>query len=777
MGSPAIRSALLLCFIAFLSGCVKVTISSPIDGGYYSAEVPENFTINFSNGQPEVLTIELNNIDVTEHFVIASTGATAPGEVLREFMIPGNNFLRAAAGSSFDQARFYYDIEGPEIHVTEVVEGADIVVTGTAVDRGGINWVRLNGVEVNFLAPAYDKGSRRDFTVTIANDRFVQVESEDNHGNYSNRAFARRDVVFSPGVSARLNNSGIEFLAAEISEFLKGIDIASELPYIDFRILGSGIRARATNFGWRGDFNTDIQVVNDNEQFDISVDVHDVIVGLDIDFIFLGAVLPDFGIPDGRLTIDRVHLDTLAMLSIENGNIDVALDHTNMNLTRLFLDANIIPGILEHLAAPLINGVYELFEGLFIPIFIGFVESAIVPIASDFIGTIPLDFAFTLNGETVQFLAIPETIDTLEGGVNVEVGVHMEAETLNKPALGSPAVIEQAPELEATTPNGRDFHIAAVLSGNFLNQALLAAHETGITTITIDVIDNAGLSYDGLQIIKGADDEVEPGDTFRIIFDPASPPVIDLGDTGGAMGRLILNNARFAFDVRKQGASEYRRVFGAELDVSAFFNLGVQDNGNLDIGIVGLPTIKVLDIDNTGFIRLSEGFTNTLIQYLVPIVVPPVAKALRSVPLPEIAGYGLRPEQIWSPEPLKTHLAFAGSLVKNEDTALAPNPDTVVELIGNVVTWVFNNTEINILNGTVTVNIDGVNPNESIGSLQYRFRLDDGDWSEWAERDRITLERLLGGAHTLEVCSRSALLKEDPDCAVQTFETARAETD
>ncbi len=129
----------------------------------------------------------------------------------------------------------------------------------------------------------------------------------------------------------------------------------------------------------------------------------------------------------------------------------------------------------------------------------------------------------------------------------------------------------------------------------------------------------------------------------------------------------------------------------------------------------------------------------------------------------------MRPEQIWSPEPTQTHIAFAGSLVKTSETDNAISPETFLDLAGNVINFAVNNTNIDILNGEVTLYFDADVPDN--GYVQYRFRTDYGEWSMWAERDQVTLERLLGGEHTVEVCARSAKLKEDETCETSTFVT------
>ena len=758
-------------FLAMLSGCSnQISIESPTDDSYHAIEPPDQFSISFSDDSSiPVYTVELNNNDVTSEFTNNGAFATASGAALKPYLIPGNNIITVVAGSAQDSAVFYYDIEGPLLHVTEVTEGEIITVTGTAVDRGGIDSITINDVAVTFLGTTYERGTRRDFTIDLPNDRFMQVISSDYAGNTTNKVYARRDVIFSPGISARINSSGLDFLTSEMSEIFSNMDLSKNIDPIRITdIFGTGFIVEVTDLGWGDDVQIDVEVMEGENNFGFDVSANDVVIGLEITYLTFGIPWLDLGLADGTLTVSNISLSSDIMAGIGEGDISVALENTNLNLTGLNFNYQFLPSYLDVLMSGFINDFYETFEGIFFPIVIDSLENFLVPLLDDFLETIPLDFAFDLNGERIQFIAVPEVLNVTDGGVNLILGTHMEAETLNKPALGSPAVVEETPELDSVTPNGRPFDVSAIISGNFLNQALLAAHESGLTTITLDVSSNGSLTYDGLEIIKAPEDEIEPGDVYRIIFDPASPPVIDLGNTGGAMGKLYMSNAYFSFQRKRAGEANYTNIFGVELDVAAFFDLGVQDNGNLDVGIVGLPEINILHIDDDGVIRYSEWFARRVVDYLVPLAIPQVARLLQSVPLPSIAGYGMRPEQIWSPEPMKTHIAFAGSLVKTGATTLSP--DTLLEVVGDVVNLVVSDTKINIENGRVTLFFDADSP--STGYVQYRFRTDYDEWSMWSEQDQVTLERLLGGEHTVEVCSRSGDLVEDSSCETTTFVTA-----
>lgn len=73
--------------------------------------------------------------------------------------------------------------------------------------------------------------------------------------------------------------------------------------------------------------------------------------------------------------------------------------------------------------------------------------------------------------------------------------------------------------------------------------------------------------------------------------------------------------------------------------------------------------------------------------------------------------------------------------------------------------------------GQVTIQMSGDNPIHE--PLEYRYRVNDGRWSIWKEREAISLQRMLSGQHCIEVCSRTHLLKESETCATTDFKVGK----
>ena len=129
------KRLVLLFVVMWLAACGEVRIDQPVNNSV-SPNLPDTFQVTFVNGSaPAGLKIVLNTNDVTSLFTVAATGATATGTVLQQHIFSGRNqFSVAATGVAKKEITFYYDTEGPTVHILEGRRSDGVVVVELHAD-------------------------------------------------------------------------------------------------------------------------------------------------------------------------------------------------------------------------------------------------------------------------------------------------------------------------------------------------------------------------------------------------------------------------------------------------------------------------------------------------------------------------------------------------------------------------------------------------------------------------------------------------------------------
>src|SRR5690606_12550764 len=200
----------------------------------------------------------------------------------------------------------------------------------------------------------------------------------------------------------------------------------------------------------------------------------------------------------------------------------------------------------------LVSLIVNTFAELFKPLFIGFLEKVIIPIASDFIKDIPITLQLVTldDGETLNIRGLPQFLDSANNGVPVDLNTRIWAPLPNPAvpgALGSLYVEGETPSMGNLTPDGQPFHFGASISSNVINQALFAAHEAGVTTMEIrpEIYPNA--TPEGIQVYALGSDFGE-GAKIGMRIEPASAPYIKfMPSEDGAPGKFGWSDVYLAF--------------------------------------------------------------------------------------------------------------------------------------------------------------------------------------------------------------------------------------
>ena len=768
-----IRLCLVGLVMLGLTACKQVTIQAPANN-FVDDERPVLFQLVFTGGAPTDLAIQLNTTQVTDRFAVTATGAEAPGSELADVIYPGRNIFRVNANGKVAQIAFYYDVEGPKIHILDT-DRTTMRVQGYAEDSAGVASLTLDGVAVTLDDKLY-------FDAAFADQPVNTFVATDNNGYSSETSFARKDQAFT-GMSARLNQGGLDFLLAVLEQELGDADfkdiLAGIKPVSISPFFGVNLTIKLTQFDLdRPDIDLDIR---DDETIDTHIEINNLDIGIRV----WGNVLLLPINTGGVAHLDKLVIDTDYLMDIVNSDLSVSLRNTAYNLSGLYVNLSIIPAYtaIDALISSIANSMINLFE----PLITSVIDQIIMPIVSNFIKDIPINLKLVTldDGETINVRAVPEFLDSADRGIVVDLNTRIWAPTPPAGIPGAPGslfVEGETPSLGPVTPSGAPYDFGVSISSNVINQALFAAHEAGVTTMEIrpEIYPNA--TPEGIAVYSAVSNNIVEGDKLGMRIAPASAPFVKFmpGDDGAA-GMLGWYDVSFYFDLYKPEWGEYRTLFGATFNLEVPFEISTTPDGYLSIGVEQLPTIFITKTDASAMLLLPPSFINASLDYFMPAVMPRLAEQLKVVPLPRIYNHSIFMEQFWVAGSGNNSLSLAGSLVPYNVTAAAPVPGTRVDYATANAKVTQDSVSANgaissvtatVVNSEVTIDVDGVNPDPAKGNLEYRYRVDGGGWSVWKQREQIHLRRMLGGNHRVEVCARTPLLKQDSSCPVVQFATA-----
>ena len=770
-----IKHMLLLVAVVVLAACNEVEITAP-EASSVHADKPSDFRIMFGgNSAPKDLKIQLNNVDVTDEFIVSKAEAYANGSDLENSVFSGRNVLWVRAYNKTDSVAFYYDNSGPEIHILNADHDA-LTVTGYVSDDSFVESLVLDGVAV-------DLDADNNFTAAFRSQALNTFTATDSLGQTATNTFARSDNEFN-GISARLNQGGFDFLTSALEQELNSADLSHIVTGMELvPILSSGLfdlNMQVTSLGFN-DVGVDLTVL-ENERLDTDISASNVVLG----FRMTGSIL--FFLPyDSTGTVKMSYLDagTDLLLDVRNSDLDISLANTAINHSNpviTFNDTNAIQSIFDRLVSAVVSAVAPLVEKALVNI----LEQIIVPIMSDFIKDIPinLEVVTPTEGEAINIYALPTFLDSADRGVTVDLGTRIWAPQPSadvRRALGSLYVEGETPTMSDVTPDGTPFHFGASISTNVINQALMATYESGMLTVEISEEYYPQATTSAISVYRSEDTDIQEADEIRMSLAPSSAPYVKLMPADGAAGVLAWYDVTLTFELYKSRWGEFRTLFGTTFNLEVPFEVNSTEDGYLSVGLEQLPTLFITATDQSGMIRLTPEFINSTLDYFMPLVMPSIAENLKVVPLPRIYEHTLLMRDFWVAGSGNNTLALAGDLIPVAVTAAASAPSTTVnrmdsEDVAVQVTGLDANGEttsavVLVSNSDVTIDIGGLNPNADLGDLEHRYRVDGGAWSIWKKRDEIHLRRLLAGDHSVEVCSRSPLLKREESCPVVNFTT------
>lgn len=219
----------VLFFSMLLAACGKYTILLPEEDAEFLDGVPDQFVIQYENQAPK--KISLNGVDITKHFTLDGSQATATGVSVDGYLIEGNNILSVTPGINI--RNFYYDSEGPSVINREVVMlgGNNVNIKGNlkdpSADRGPMT-LRLNNIPVTVDANG-------NFEITTAHAEYYTFNSSDALGHEAEVVYADRGNIVDNMVALEITESAINDFVPVFQEVIEEVDLSQGSPIALFR--------------------------------------------------------------------------------------------------------------------------------------------------------------------------------------------------------------------------------------------------------------------------------------------------------------------------------------------------------------------------------------------------------------------------------------------------------------------------------------------------------------------------------------------------------------
>jgi hypothetical protein len=740
----------------FLTACKTVTVTNPEANKVYTAA--PDVQLAFPKGKPDGLKVLMNESDITALLTVSDTGATATGATIASFLVDGDNFLRVASPST-PAVKFFFDKSGPTVHITKVTEGSSLAIQGYVEDPSGVKSVTVNGAALTL-------GTGNTFSTTVANGNFVTFVSTDNINQVRTQKFARPSVNMANSVSLRINRRGLDFLTAEVQSLLKsaalGRLIAGMNPLKSDSIPLIGEYTISVNDARLGDAKLNLVVKSTGDgSFDVSGTITNFWAAYSLWFKpYLGWA----STVNGEVTVDTITFAGSAKAAISAGKVNLSLGTLTLNLGEIKANFGILP---SWLVSPFINAFKFIVEWILTEQ----VKQILPSKLSELLDTFPSTLLVEINGSKIKPEIIPSAISSPGNGINLGLGARLLNVTSTGPRIVGSAFKDMgnAPTATTISPSGVEKDIGVVLTQNVINQALAAVTASGMLSISVTDQDIPGLGN-----LQG----VAANQNVRVRLMPASAPTIELVKSSNGLGTLRFHDLGIALDGTIDETNMLKLVLGAVIDVEATADLGVAANGTaMAIEFAGTPRIKVRSVDPAGALNLPPELAQRLLDELTPKVLPVVMGLIGAIPLPSFEGYSLSVGDIWVTDASANYVGVVANLVKVATTASAPAPTTFATVKNSAISSKAGvksaaaSAAVDVKGGVVTIALDGYNPSE--GSLQYRYSVDGAPFSPWKERNTLRLFGLSEGLHTVQICSRTALLVEDPSCTTVSFNLKR----
>lgn len=735
-----------------------MTVTSPTNQSVHPIP-PERYELTFAEPLPDgaLIAAELNGTDISSWFSIASDrlSATADGNNFANLVVPGRNRFSVSSPANAI-VFFFYDIVGPDIHITSVTEnGTSLTVAGYLDDEDGATELQVDGV----LVPLAEGDT---FSATVSATGVSHFVATDTFNHVSEVRYARPGSDMVNSVTLQVTDVLLAQLTTQLEQSINnaGGNLLEAADLGERPLIYSGTEGIVTAEVYLttlsiGTTNFDLLVdqTNADGTLDLNSSINDLVFGIDVE-ISVGGGAPT--VYQGTISATSMTFsgDITPSLSADRTEVNISLSNLVLDLVGLTYDVPGAPAefivLFDAVVADASQTFGELLVGQMVPVLLSEVLNPLV--------ALPFDLTNDIYSATSRAESLSVNGDSMDFQMTTSFATITPSAEVN-PALGSLYNELAAPPINGVAPNGGSYGMGLVLSANLFNQLLLTPYEAGLFDLSASTfIDFSGTALGGLL----QNNELDPADNLRVVFTAISPPFLTFGSSEDALGEMRVFDMQLDILVRPGGATEFVPVLESVVNFRAPFNISASAEGNLDVGLDGSPKTEVVLSQLSAQFAWANLFINELIDLSVAQLVEDLLPSVATIPIPSVEGFGLSVVDIWKTD-TNSHLVIAANLELGTPAA-EPAADTVLlGLTGDVMMEAVEQKPTGHL-GRITLPVGGHNP--SPGKLEFRYRVDNGRWSIWRERNAITIENLLTGQHQIEVCARTARGGEDKTCPI-----------
>ena len=770
MNSNTLKLYLTLLIVLLLTGC-GATIETPRNEKVYTD--PPDVIIKRVEPGPNFRVL-LNDQDITDFFVFDKKRATAEASNIATFLVDGQNSLQMIDPDT-DVRNFYFDNTGPLIHLLNVSRNGDITLSGYAEDPSGVASVRVNNKAVTL-----DFANR--FALSIPNASIIRFTTTDQKGFQREQVFAAPGNVLSQALGIRVGQGGLNFVATEIENLVEA-DVFAEmvrpLNPIDRGTKRISVDAGPFSVGANvkyeikvndvtinsADFN--LKPTNNNEDLEVSGALRGAYADLTI--YAEGSVKVDLPWPadDIKISLDATMTGDLDLNEVSfkgeldavanNGTIDSHVSLSQFNMSGIDLDIDGAPGVLGDFVSWLGNRATFLLELILKPQVSRVASNKVGEFINVYLPSIALGF----NNSVVNASIKPTDVLGPSEGLDIQLAANISPQTTHGPLQAGSLHRANGflPAPSTISPNGTQRHVGIVVSEDIINQALAAATRSGMLNIT--------LPSDAVPVLANID---PANSVIRARMVPSAAPSVDLlGAQEKGLGVLTFNDFYLAFEAYSLDKQVWELMLGAELNVGATFDIGMTEQNNIALEVIGNPRIELLEFRGLASFLVNENTAQNLIDDFVPLLLPIALQSVGIIPMPSFSGYSAQVGEIWVAEDAGKFAALTADLTKVTSGILSTTATNSSISGASILNY---EMPIPVATSTASVNDgnQGISPFAVNGALviipldnfnenritQYRYRLDSLPFSLWRQRDAIELYGLKDGTHLLEICARMA---------------------
>jgi hypothetical protein len=550
----------------------------------------------------------------------SATSATADTADFESYLRQGSNRLQVG-GATGPFVDFIYNSEGPRV-VIEKVEGSQpIHLLGYLDDPSGPATLTINGASVQLDASG-------KFDTMVADAAQYVLVATDTSGLASETIFAAPGTSFNRIITTRVSQQAMNFVAEEVGPLLSDIDLSAVLPDVnrelkealeeDLTLIAVFADIEITGIDWAGvNAQLDIKPNASRGVIGFDADVYDLVADVDVHTI-LGITIPvKAKIAYANATGNAEVYAQASKLAVDLAGLNL---HTEDLVVNLFGYDTVIISALANLLMPSLEGVISTF-----------VNGIMEEVVDQKLQEVGDEAIVDINGYQMGMKPLFQGFSSDDESLHVVLGGAIYAKTIDTgvpQVLGSLYTTDTLPN--ATTTGSQ---IYANVSTNMINQALMAAYQTGLNHF-------AFIDKNELQIGSVRNDEVGVNGTERILIDPASPAFFKVDNVlGDPVMTIGLNGMGMRY--QKKYSTGYRDLFETRMDVEARVLLGVNDDDTLRVEFAGSPDVTLKDTVILDKIQVNQTLIKNIVKLIMPVIMPEIAKATQSIEIPKLAGYQL----------------------------------------------------------------------------------------------------------------------------------------